>query len=175
VGLLFSAGLATAGTKVQGNVVPATGGNPSVSAKSKFKMSGAGAYQVGLKGITDAMGNPAAVTTGTTPDTQYFAIIKGDAAGVLWQYNVPFNIEKEGQAKLKGSVALITTVAVGTAVGVLGVEVHEPTTALDAAACTAILTDPLLPGVYLPSMAVPTNPCASGARIGLSGVVTEAP
>lgn len=174
-GLLFSASLATAGTKVQGNVVPATTGNPTVSAKSKFKLAGNGSYQVGLKGITDSNGDPAPVTSGTTPDTQYFAIIKGDAGGVLWEYNIPFNITKEGQAKLKGSVAIITSVPAGTAVGILGVEVREPTTVGDAAACTAILTNVLLPGVYLPSMAQPTNPCASGARFGIGGIVTEAP
>lgn len=174
-GLMFSAGLATAGTKVQGNVVPDNAGNPSVSAKSKFKMAGNGSYQVGLKGITDSSGNPAPVTSGSTPDTQYFAIIKGDAGGVLWQYNIPFNITKEGQAKLKGSVAIITSVPAGTAVGILGVDVREATTVGDAPACAAILANALLPGVYIPSMAQPTNPCASGTRLGLGGIVTEAP
>lgn len=166
--VLFSTGLAMAGTKFQSNVV----GNPTdptVSPKSKFKLAGSGDYQLGLKGITDSMGNPAAVTTGTTPDTEYIMIIKGDAGGVLWDYCIPFNITKEGQAKVKGSASsLLGLVATGTPVGVLGVEVHEPTTAGTAAACTAVLGG-AIPGVFL---GPPPNPCASGARVGISGVVT---
>ena len=59
-------------------------------------------------------------------------------------------------------------VAAGTPVGVLGVEVHETTTPATAAACTAVLTG-AIPGVFL---GPPPNPCASGARVGISGVVT---
>jgi hypothetical protein len=167
--ILFSAGLAMAGTKVQGNVVGNTT-NPSVSAKSKFKMAGTGDYQVGLKGITDALGNPAAVTTGTTPDTEYIIIFKGDASGIAWEFNVPFNITKEGQAKVKGSAAsLLGLTAAGSPIGILGVEIHEPTTPASAAACTAVLTG-AIPGVFLPPGA---NPCATGARVGISGIITE--
>jgi hypothetical protein len=173
-GLLLSANLATAGTKVQGNVVPNDSlTHPQLSAKSKYKLAGSGDYQVNLKGITDSAGMPAAVTTGTTPDTQYWAILKGDANGVLWQLNVPFNITKAGQAKIKGSNSLITSVDVGSAVGVLGVEIREPTTAGTAANCTTLMNDPMLPGVFLPGLPFATNPCASGARVGISGVVTE--
>ena len=171
--VLFSAGLATAGTKVQGNVVPHDAStNPKVSEKSKFKIGGTGAYQVGLKGITDSTGARAPVTSGTTPDTQYILILKGDAAGVLWQYNIPFNIEKAGQAKIKGTVALISSVPPGSSVGVLGVEVREPTTAGSAADCQTILSNPTLPGVFIPGAPFATNPCATGARVGLSGVIT---
>ncbi|HSP99397.1 MAG TPA: hypothetical protein VL049_19415 [Candidatus Dormibacteraeota bacterium] len=173
IGLLFSAGLAMAGTKVQGNIVPNdAGSDPKLDAKSKFKLAGTGDYKVGLKGITDSVGNPAPVTSGTTPDTQYFLILKGDATGVLWEYNVPFNITKEGQAKVQGSVALISAVPAGSAVGVLGIEIHEPTPAMNAADCTTLLTNMALPGVFIPGAPFATNPCASGARVGISGVVT---
>jgi hypothetical protein len=173
-GLLLSATMATAGTKVQGNIVPnATGVNPLVSAKSKFKVSGTGDYQAGLKGITDGAGSPAPVTTGTTPDTQYWLILKGDNLGVLWQLNVPFNIDKEGQAKIKGSNSLITSVPTGSAVGILGVEIREPTSPATAANCTTVMTTGVTPGVFIPGVPFPTNPCASGARLGLSGIVTE--
>ena len=73
IAVLFTTGLATAGTKFQSNVV----GNvtdPSVGPKSKFKLQGSGAYQLGLKDVTDSLGNPAAITTGTTPDTEYMII-----------------------------------------------------------------------------------------------------
>ena len=174
-GLLLSANLATAGTKVQGNVVANVAGtDPQLSGKSKYKVAGDGSYQVNMKGITDSMGNPAPVTTGTTPDTQYFAILKGDVNGVLWEYNIPFNIAKAGQAKLKGSIALISSVPTGSAVGVLGVEIFEPTTAGTAADCQAVLSGSLLPGVYIFGLTSTdaTNPCASGARVGISGVLT---
>ena len=167
--VLFTTGLAMAGTKVQGNVV-GNATDPSVSPKSKFKMAGDGSYQVGLKGITDSMGNPAAITTGTTPDTEYMIIFKGDAAGVLWEFNVPFNITKDGQAKVKGSAgSLLSLTATGSPIGILGVEIHEPTTPASAAACTAVLTG-AIPGVFLPPG---PNPCATGARVGISGIVTE--
>ena len=167
--LLFSAGMATAGTKVQGNVVDADVGLAGL-AKSKFKLDGKGNYQFGLKEMTDSAGNPAAVTT---PGNEYIAIIKGDAAGVLWELNVKVPITKAGQAKVKGSASLISSVPVGTAVGVVGAAVHEPPTPANAAACNAVMTDPPFPGVYLGAPG--SNPCASGLRIGYSGVVTEAP
>lgn len=170
--LLFSTGMATAGTKVQGNVVDADLGLAGL-AKSKFKLDGKGNYQFGLKEMTDSAGNPAAVTT---PGNEYIAVIKGDAAGALWELNIQVPIAKEGQAKVKGSAAaLLGLVPVGTPVGVSGAEVHEPPTAPDAAACAANLANgaPFLigPGVWLSG----PNPCASGLRIGYSGVVTEAP
>lgn len=174
--LLFAASAATAGTKVQGNVVPNDAAtHPQVSAKSKFKIDGKGNYQVGLKGMTDGGGSPAPVTSGTTPDTQYWIILKGDNLGVLWQLNVPFNITKDGQAKVKGSNGLITSVPVGSAVGVLGVEIREPTSPASAADCTTLMNLPGTPGVFIPGAPFPTNPCATGARLGLSGIVTEAP
>ncbi|MFN8641458.1 MAG: hypothetical protein U0802_07310 [Candidatus Binatia bacterium] len=173
-GLLLLASAASAGTKVQGNVVANDGAShPQVSSKSKFKIDGAGNYQVGLKGITITGGMPAPVTTGTTPDTQYWIILKGDNLGVLWQLNVPFNITKEGQAKVKGSNSLITSVPTGSAVGILGVEIREPTPGGSAAACSAIMNKVVFPGVYIPPGDGPSNPCATGARIGLSGIVTE--
>jgi len=169
--LLFSAGVAMAGTKVQGNLVDPDVGNPTVDPKSKFKLSGKGSYQFGLKGITDAGGMPAAITTA---GTEYIAVIKGDAGGgVLWEFNILVPITKAGQAKVKGSVSLINQVPVGSAVGVLGAEVHEQPTAGTDAACTTIMTDMLLPGVYLGPPG--GNPCTSGARVAVSGVVTEAP
>ena len=173
-GLLLSGSVAMAGTKVQGNIVPDTAGvNPLVSEKSKFKMAGSGDYQVGLKGITDGGGAPAPVTNGLTPDTQYWIVIKGDSAGVQWQYNVPFNIEKAGQAKIKGSVGLISTVPVGSAVGIQGVEIHGPALVGSSADCTTIMNSIALPGVFIPNAPFPTNPCASGPRIGVSGILTE--
>lgn len=164
-----SASVAMAGTKVQGNLVGANNGaNPTVDGKSKFKFDGKGSYQIGLKGVTDSSGNPAAVTNGSTPDTEYIAVIKGRAAGVDWQFNVPFNITKEGQAKVKGSAgSLLTLTPSGTPIAVLGVEIHEPVPAMDAAACTAVLTG------AIPGVALGANPCANGAIVGISGIVTE--
>ncbi len=167
---LLATGVATAGTQVKGTVVANdSSANPQLSAKSKFGMKGTGDYVVILKGITDGTGNPAPVTSGTTADTQYFLVVRGDVQGTFWQYNIPFNITTAGQAKLKGSVALISQVPAGAAVGILGVAIHEPATATDAAACDAILSDPNLPGVYV---GITDNPCASGARVGLSGILT---
>ncbi len=174
VGLLLSAGLATAGTQVKGTIVPHdASSNPLLSFKSSFGMKGTGAFSVSLKGMTDSAGSPAPVTTGTTPDAQYWLTVKGDAQGILWQYNVPISITKAGQAKLKGSVALISAVPAGSAIGVLGVEVHEPTPAGSAADCQTVMTDPTLPGVFVPGVSpFASNPCATGARLGLTGLVT---
>ncbi|MFN8542694.1 MAG: hypothetical protein U0807_00565 [Candidatus Binatia bacterium] len=168
--LLISAAVATAGTQVKGSIVPHNAsGHPQVSQKSTFGMKGTGDYKVGLKGITDGGGAPAGPTSGSTPDTQYWLVFKGDTVGVVWQYNVPFNIAKAGQAKIQGSAAgLLGLTPTGTATGVLGVEVHAPTTAGDAAACTAVLGG-VMPGIYIGATG---NPCASGARLGLTGIVT---
>ena len=101
--LLFSAGMATAGTKIQGNLVDPDVGNPTVDGKSKFKLSGKGSYQFGLKGITDGAGAPAAITTA---GNEYVAVIKGDAGGgILWEYNILVPITKAGQAKAKEQYA----------------------------------------------------------------------
>jgi len=171
--LLFSAGMATAGTKVQGNLVDADNGLAGLL-KSKFKLDGKGNYQFGLKEMTDSAGDPVAVTT---PGNEYIGIVKGDAAGVLWSLNVIIPIVKEGQAKVKGSAAsLLGLVPVGTPVGVLGAQIHEPPTAPNAAACAANLSTGApgaIVGVWLDVYGA--NPCASGLRIGYSGVVTEAP
>ena len=173
--LLFSAGVAMAGTKVQGNIVDVDvvlGDSSGVSAKSKYQLKGDGSYKVQLKGMTDNAGAPAAVTTG--PVDEYIAVISGDAGGgITWNYNIRVPITKEGQAKVQGSVSLISSVPVGSAVGVLGVKVYEAPTPGTAAACTTVMTDPMLPGVWLDIMGA--NPCASGDRVGISGVVTEAP
>ena len=167
--LAMSASAALAGTKVQGNVVGGNNGSdPTLDGKSKFKFDGAGNYQIGLKGVTDSVGNPAAVTTGTTPDTEYVLVLRGKAAGVDWQYNVLFNITKAGQAKVKGSAgSLLTLTPTGSPIGILGLEIHEPVPPADAAACTAILTG------AIPGVAIGANPCANGAIVGISGIVTE--
>ena len=169
--LLFSAGMATAGTKVQGNLVDADAGMAGL-AKSKFKLDGKGNYQFGLKEMTDSAGAPAAVTT---PGTEYVAVVSGDAQGVTWKLNVLIPIAKAGQAKVKGSAAaLLGLVPVGTPVGVLGAEIHEPPTAPNAAACAANIATGApgaIAGVWLDGFGA--NPCASGLRIGYSGVVTE--
>ena len=174
ISLLLSASLATAGTAVKGSIVAHdASSNPLLSAKSSYGMKGTGAFTVSLKGMTNSAGNPAPVTTGTTPDTQYWLTVRGDVQGLLWQYNVPFSITKAGQAKLKGTVALISAVPAGSAIGVLGVEVHEPTPAGSVADCQTLMTDPTLPGVFVPGVSpFPSNPCAAGARLGLTGILT---
>ena len=173
--LLFSASLAAAGTQVKGSIVPNDPtGNPQLSSKSSFGMKGSGAYVVKLKGMTDATGAPVPVTTATTPDAQYWLTVRGEAVGFSWEYNIPISVVVPGQATLKGAVALISAVPAGNAIGVHGVEVHAPTPDPGSTAdCQTLMTDPSLPGVFVAGVsAFPTNPCASGPRLGLTGIMT---
>ena len=171
VGLLFSAGLAMAGTKVQGNLVDPDVGNPTVDAKSKFKLSGKGAYQFGLKGITDAGGMPAAVTT---PGRRVHCDHQG-RRGRRRSLGVqhPCSHHEGGSGQGEGERGADHAGPGRQRRRGPGRRSHEPPTAGTAAACTTIMTDMLLPGVYLgPSGG---NPCTSGARVAVGGVVTEAP
>lgn len=173
--LLLSASLAAAGTQVKGSIVPNDPtGNPQLSSRSGFSMKGSGAYSVKLKGMTDATGAPVPVTTVTTPDAQYWVTVRGEAVGFFWEYNIPISVVEPGQARLKGTVALISAVPAGNAIGVHGVEVHAPTPDPGSTAdCQTLMTDPGLPGVFVSGVsAFPTNPCASGARMGLTGIMT---
>lgn len=172
--LLF-ASLAAAGTQVKGSIVPSDPtGNPQLSSRSTFGLKGSGAYAVKLKGMTDATGAPVPVTTSTTPDAQYWLIVRGEAVGFSWEYNIPIAVAEPGQATLKGAVALLAAVPAGNAVGVHGVEVHAPTPDPGSTAdCQTLMTDPSLPGVFVGGVsAFPANPCASGARLGLTGIMT---
>ena len=173
--VIVCATLATAGTQVKGSIVPHdASAHPQVSAKSKFKLKGTGEIKVSLKGMTDAAGAPAPITTGATPDTQYWVAMKIDVQGNTGAYNVPFNVETVGAAKVAATVGLIS-LAPGVAVGIQGVEIHEPVPAADVTAvadCTALMNDPMLPGVWILGVSpTATNPCASGARLGLTGIV----
>jgi hypothetical protein len=172
-GLLLSASMALAGTQVSGSIVPANPDvtvHPQVGAKSTYSFRGKeGKYAFHLKGITDASGMPAPITSGGTSDTMYIAIVRIEALGQVVNYNIPFNITKKaGQETVKGAASLVSLVP-GAAVGISGVVIYQPTPPANAPACDAILFDPALPGVYLGD--TDTNPCAGGMRIGVSGIV----
>lgn len=172
-GLLLAASGAHAATKVSGSLVaanPDTSVNPHVGAKSTYSFRGKdGKYVFQLRDVTDPGGLPAPITTGATSDTMYLAIVRIEALGTIVNYNIPFNIEaRAGRATVKGTASLVSLVP-GAAVGISGVAIYGPTPPANAAACDAILFDVGFPGVYLGDL--DTNPCAGGAKIGVSGIV----
>ena len=178
---LLAAAPAIAGTSVKGNIVAATAGtDPQLLNKSKFKIDGTGAYKVTVKGMTDSGGNLVPVSSGTTPDTQYWLVIKGGGPGLVFEYNTPFNPSKEGQATISGSLAgLVALLPAGTSVGVFGIEIHEPTPAgQETTDCTEVMTVPLIADpeilqIYIEGIsAYASNPCAAGALVGMSGIST---
>ncbi|HLK11920.1 MAG TPA: hypothetical protein VKW76_11105 [Candidatus Binatia bacterium] len=168
--LVLSAGLATAGTKFQGTIVPlAPTGNPTLANSSSFQLKGVGAMQVKLKKVTDSTGAP--VTTGTTPDVEYYAVISGvvftsNLGPISFQLDEPMPLKK-GSGAIKPSLTNLTALASqGTALQITGVDVYTPPAAGDVAACEAVLTG-AVPGVVLPPA---SNPCATGTRIGVGGI-----
>jgi hypothetical protein len=182
--LAFSVAPAIAGTSVKANIVPTQAAtNPLLSNKSSFKIDGKGNYQISVKGMTDNLGNLVPVSNGTTPDTQHWVTIHGGVPGLAFQYNAPFNPSKPGEAKIKGSLAgLVALLPAGTSIGIQSVEVHQPTLAgQDTSDCTDVMTipliaDPVILQIYIEGVSpYLSNPCASGALVGLSGISTVPP
>jgi len=184
--LALSAAPALAGTSVKGNVVAGTAGaDPGLANKSKFKIDGKGNYSVKVTGMTDSAGNLVPVSAGTTPDTQYWLVIKGGAPGLAFEYNTPFNPTKTaGDATVKGSLSgLVSLLPADSSIGIFGVEIHEPTApaSQETTDCTTVMTVPLIPDpvilqIYIEGISpYAANPCASGALVGMSGISTVPP
>jgi hypothetical protein len=189
--LMASASSALAGTKFQGNIVPATTStSDTLSTKGKLQVKDTGALQASLKGVLagGALVNSATEYDPADPNSvdpsHYVVIVSLYVAGipVVAQYNVPVSLKKgNGATKpdISGLMAILP-VGVSRSIGAMGGSVWGPlgTSASDPAylACrsnlnTSIPFPPgpdIPPGVWLPDLG--DNPCQLGSMIGLWGI-----
>lgn len=181
VSLALTVGSAEAGTKYQTNIVPANADmngletDPTLSNKSKVKITDTGQFQAKVDGVTDALG--ALVTTDGSFDDktapalngdEYLVIIGGTfvALGVGFQFNLPMELKGgKGKAKIDAS-SLFGLIPPGTlrSTQQTTVEVYGPIGPAAVAACATNLDG----GGFVVSP--DPNPCLAGDRVGVGGI-----
>ena len=171
----FAAGPATAGTKVQANIVPATDSDPTVSEKSKLQVLDSGLFKATLKGLTDGAGAPLGsdgsikAGGGFTGD-EYIVILDGSfpALGDLaFAFNLVFEPSKgKGKAFIKaGGLFNLIPSGLHRGIRINGAKLVGPLGAPNTEDCFQNLVD----GGFVGGGA--TNPCDQGDTIGITGIL----